>query len=53
MEALRRLPSGRIRKSSDKTALAAVSWLIDQVPDDNPLKADIARLYEEALARSS
>lgn len=54
IEALRRLPrSGRIRRKSDNTALKAVSWLTDQVPNDNPLKAEIARLYQDALVRSS
>ena len=54
IEALRRLPrSGRIRRKSDNTALKAVSWLMDQVPDDNPLKAEIARQYQDVFARSS
>jgi hypothetical protein len=45
--------SGRIRRQSDKTAVNAVSWLLDQVPDANPLKAEILQIYQHITSRSS
>ncbi len=54
VEALRRLPtSGRIRRKADATALKAVGWLLDQVPEINPLRAEIDRLYQNALTRGA
>jgi hypothetical protein len=54
MEALKRLPpSGRIRRKADNTALKAVSWLLDQGPEDSALSAAIRHQYDDALARSS
>ena len=52
--ALKKLPErGRIRLKKDNLSLAAVSHLIDQVPDDDPRKGEISILFQKALTRSS
>jgi hypothetical protein len=50
---LARLPrSGRLRRNNDKHTVMCVSFLLKTVPDSDPLKPEIRRMFEEAASRS-
>jgi len=49
-EALNKIPKP-IRRKKDKTALKAISYLIDEISDSYPKKEEIIRIANEAMSR--
>ena len=51
-EALNHLPpTGMIERQADLAAIIAISWLIDQVPPNDPIRPEIERKFLEAISR--
>jgi len=52
LKAAKKLPStGSIRRKNDNRAIKAISYLLDDVSDSDPMKEEVKRLFDNAYSR--
>jgi len=49
--ALAQLPSGRLRKKNDKLLVKGLTFLLEKIPTDHPMKAETTQKVQDALSR--